>query len=77
MAVRCMAGAPKWVHSKSWPRSEDLVMKKVDEVSVYGGFSDNITRKRSASFGAISAATGSLAVPLGWIQRRIWHSNCR
>ncbi len=70
-------GAPKWVHSKSWPRSEDLVMKKVDEVSVYGGFSDNITKKRSASFGAISAATGSLAVPFGWIQRRIWHSNCR
>ena len=77
MAVRCMAGAPKWVHSKSWPRSEDLVMKKVDEVSVYGGFSDNITKKRSASFGAISATTGSLAVPFGWIQRRIWHSNCR
>lgn len=48
-------------------------MKKVDEVSVYGGFSDNITKKRSASFGAISAATGNLAVQFGWIQRRIGH----
>ncbi|MDM9653871.1 hypothetical protein QU755_21060 [Pseudomonas wenzhouensis] len=52
-------------------------MKKVDEVSVYEGFSDNITKKRSASFGAISAATGSLAVHFGWIQRRIGHSNSR
>ena len=68
MAVRCMAGAPKWVHSKSWPRSEDLVMKKVDEVSVCGGFNDNITKKRSASFGTFRATKGHFGVGSGYLQ---------
>jgi hypothetical protein len=58
---------------KCWPRSGGLVMKKTGEGSVYGGFSENITKKRSASFGAISAATGRYAVHYGWIQCRIGH----
>lgn len=52
-------------------------MKKVAEVSVFKGCSDNITKKRSASFGTLSAITGQLGVGLGHFQRRIGHSNCR
>lgn len=52
-------------------------MKKVDEVSVFKGCSDNITKKRSASFGTLRATNDLLEDSFGWIQCRIGHSNCR
>lgn len=51
-------------------------MKKVTEVSVYKGCSDNITKKRSASFGTFRATKGTCGVISGFLQCHYRHSNC-
>lgn len=43
-------------------------MKKAAEVSVFKGFSDNITKKRSASFGTFRATKGHFGVGSGYLQ---------
>ncbi|WP_220805724.1 hypothetical protein, partial [Aquipseudomonas alcaligenes] len=66
----------KKLYSKRSPCGGDLVMKKVTEVSVFKGCSDNITKKRSASFGTFCATRGHLGVSSGFFQCQQRHLNC-
>ena len=45
-------------------------MKKATEVSVFKGFSDNITKKRSASLGTFRATKDRFGVGSGYLQCR-------
>ena len=58
----------KKLYSKRSPCGGDLVMKKVTEVSVFKGCSDNITKKRSASFGTFRVTKGHFGVESGYLQ---------